>query len=212
MKPPPPNALATAPNIPIKISNFLIIPLLLPPPPSTTRFIYPPAQKQKEEKEKTTKKQNGISVTNNKPATSVTDITSSKAEAISQPSTSSTCPTSQSHRETYHHLYLQQHAPRLPHPDTSRSLYAANLPVDATEGGVRALFAEQLGGARVERVEFEDDDSGGGANDNDAFNGHGANGKGRDFGFGYISSPLSVCTVQSGNFVLTLFWGKIGDW
>jgi hypothetical protein len=34
-------------------------------------------------------------------------------------------------------------------------LFLSNVPIDANESNVRALFAEQLGGARVESVEFD---------------------------------------------------------
>ncbi|KAF2813076.1 uncharacterized protein BDZ99DRAFT_411514 [Mytilinidion resinicola] len=54
-----------------------------------------------------------------------------------------------------HYLYIQPHAPKLPEPDTERSLFLANIPIDATDGAIRALFADQLGGGRVERVVFE---------------------------------------------------------
>ena len=115
-------------NIPIEISNYLVLPLLLPPSPSPLLFSSPKPS--------------------SKPSTEISSSSSS----------SSSSATAQSLKNVYHYLYLQHHAPRLPHPDTSRSLYAANLPVDATEGGLRTLFAEQLGGMRVERVEFEGED------------------------------------------------------
>ncbi len=55
-----------------------------------------------------------------------------------------------------HHIYIRPHEPRVPDSDTPRSLFAANVPIDATEASFRSLFADQLGGARVERVEFDD--------------------------------------------------------
>lgn len=58
--------------------------------------------------------------------------------------------------ETTHYLYLRQNAPRIPTDDTPRELFAVNVPVDATAGNLRLLFAEHLGGGRVEDVEFED--------------------------------------------------------
>ncbi|OCK85527.1 hypothetical protein K432DRAFT_342902 [Lepidopterella palustris CBS 459.81] len=54
-----------------------------------------------------------------------------------------------------HYLYIRPHAPKLPDPDSERSLFIANVPIDATEEGFRKLFAEQFDGGRVERVEFE---------------------------------------------------------
>ncbi|KAJ9648214.1 hypothetical protein H2199_001067 [Coniosporium tulheliwenetii] len=57
--------------------------------------------------------------------------------------------------ETSHYLYVRQHAPRIEDADTPRSLFVANLPIDATEGSLRKLFAAQLGGARVESVDFD---------------------------------------------------------
>lgn len=57
--------------------------------------------------------------------------------------------------ETSHYLYVRQHAPRMEDADTPRSLFVANLPIDATEGSLRKLFGEQLGGAKVESVEFD---------------------------------------------------------
>ncbi|CBX97941.1 predicted protein [Plenodomus lingam JN3] len=54
-----------------------------------------------------------------------------------------------------HYLYIKQHAPSVPTADDERSLFIANVPIDASETNLRALFAEQLGGAMVERVEFD---------------------------------------------------------
>ncbi|KAI9825657.1 MAG: Ribosomal RNA-processing protein 7 [Thelocarpon impressellum] len=53
-----------------------------------------------------------------------------------------------------HYLYLRRHGPKIPAPDDARTLFAVNVPVDATEYHFRALFAS-LGGGRVERVDFE---------------------------------------------------------
>jgi len=68
------------------------------------------------------------------------------------------CPPVQSFpRRTTHYLYIRSHAPKLPTSDSSRSLFAVNLPIDATEGSLRKLFTQDaLGARRVERVEFED--------------------------------------------------------
>ncbi|KAF2483552.1 ribosomal RNA-processing protein 7-domain-containing protein [Neohortaea acidophila] len=56
---------------------------------------------------------------------------------------------------TTHYLYLRPNAPRAPTEDTPRELFLVNVPVDTTETHLRSLFADQLGGARVEDVEFE---------------------------------------------------------
>ena len=59
-------------------------------------------------------------------------------------------------KETTHYLYLRANAPRVPTEDTPRELFIVNVPTDATELHIRSLFADQLGGARVENVVFED--------------------------------------------------------
>ncbi|GAB7356099.1 hypothetical protein MBLNU459_g6704t1 [Dothideomycetes sp. NU459] len=58
-------------------------------------------------------------------------------------------------KSTRHFLYLQPNAPKVPTLDTPREVFLVNLPIDVTEAHVRSLFANQLGGARVEKVEFE---------------------------------------------------------
>lgn len=58
-------------------------------------------------------------------------------------------------KETTHHLYLRANTPKLPTENTPRELFAVNVPVDATEKHIRSLFANQLGGVRVESVAFE---------------------------------------------------------
>jgi ribosomal RNA-processing protein 7 len=58
-----------------------------------------------------------------------------------------------------HYLYLRRDAPKPGEEataDTKRSLFVANLPIDATENNVRKLFKEVCG-ARVERVEFDEE-------------------------------------------------------
>jgi ribosomal RNA-processing protein 7 len=55
-----------------------------------------------------------------------------------------------------HYLYLRPDAPPTPTVNTPRSLFLSNIPVDASENSLRAFF-KQVGGARVERVEFEGD-------------------------------------------------------
>jgi ribosomal RNA-processing protein 7 len=53
-----------------------------------------------------------------------------------------------------HYLYIRAHAPSKPTPTSDRSLFIANVPFDASENNIRQLFADQLGGSRVESVEF----------------------------------------------------------
>jgi len=57
---------------------------------------------------------------------------------------------------TTHYLYLRQNAPKVPTETTPRELFLVNLPIDSTDVHLRSLFSEQLGGARVEQVAFED--------------------------------------------------------
>ncbi|KAI7199184.1 hypothetical protein KC352_g20070, partial [Hortaea werneckii] len=58
-------------------------------------------------------------------------------------------------KKTTHYLYLRANNPKLPTEDTPREAFLVNLPIDATEPHIRALFAEQLGGSRIERIDFE---------------------------------------------------------
>lgn len=57
--------------------------------------------------------------------------------------------------QSKHYVYIRPHAPKLPDPDSERSLFVANIPIDASEEEIRSLFTKQLGGGRVERVDFE---------------------------------------------------------
>ena len=57
--------------------------------------------------------------------------------------------------QSKHYLYIRPHTPKLPDPDNERSLFIANIPIDASEEEIRSLFTKQLGGGRVERVDFE---------------------------------------------------------
>jgi ribosomal RNA-processing protein 7 len=59
------------------------------------------------------------------------------------------------HENTQHYLYIKAHSPSTFTPTAERSLFVANVPIDASETNIRALFAEQLGGARVESVDFD---------------------------------------------------------
>lgn len=54
-----------------------------------------------------------------------------------------------------HYLYLRPHEPRIPDPDSPRSLFIVNIPIDTTETHLRHLFAQQLSAGRVEKVHFE---------------------------------------------------------
>lgn len=54
-----------------------------------------------------------------------------------------------------HYIYVKPHEPSVPSADDERSLFIANVPIDASENNLRALFSEQLGGSMVERVEFD---------------------------------------------------------
>ncbi|KAI9660030.1 MAG: Meiotic recombination protein dmc1 [Bathelium mastoideum] len=58
---------------------------------------------------------------------------------------------------TAHYLYIRPQDPNIPHPDAPRSLFVANTPIDATLLHFRGLWAHQLGGLRVERVDFEEE-------------------------------------------------------
>lgn len=60
-----------------------------------------------------------------------------------------------SHENTQHFLYIKPHEPSGYTASAERSLFVANVPIDASEANIRALFAEQLGGARVESVDFD---------------------------------------------------------
>jgi ribosomal RNA-processing protein 7 len=55
-----------------------------------------------------------------------------------------------------HYLYIRPHEPRIPDPDSARSLFIVNVPIDTTELHLRHLFGTQLSAGRVERVQFED--------------------------------------------------------
>ncbi|KAJ4366323.1 hypothetical protein N0V83_007959 [Neocucurbitaria cava] len=64
-------------------------------------------------------------------------------------------PAQHSDSSAKHYLYIKPHSPSIPSADDERSLFLANVPIDATEKNLRALFADgQLGGAMVERVHF----------------------------------------------------------
>ena len=58
-------------------------------------------------------------------------------------------------QEATHYLYMRANAPKVPTDSTPRELFLVNVPIDATELHIRSLFADRLGGARVESVAFE---------------------------------------------------------
>ncbi|KAK3701617.1 hypothetical protein LTR37_015368 [Vermiconidia calcicola] len=58
-------------------------------------------------------------------------------------------------KETTHYLYIRANAPKVPTEDTPRELFVVNVRIDATENHFRSLFADHLGGVRIESVDFE---------------------------------------------------------
>ncbi|KAF2030506.1 hypothetical protein EK21DRAFT_65208 [Setomelanomma holmii] len=58
-------------------------------------------------------------------------------------------------KDPKHYIYVKPHMPSVPTITDERSLFVANVPIDATETNIRTLFADKLGGSRVERVEFD---------------------------------------------------------
>jgi ribosomal RNA-processing protein 7 len=65
-------------------------------------------------------------------------------------------PTPSSPTPATHYIYLRSDSPKNPTPDTPRSVFVSNVPVDSSEASFRALF-KQVNGALVDRVEFDDD-------------------------------------------------------
>ncbi|KAI9807477.1 MAG: hypothetical protein M1825_005417 [Sarcosagium campestre] len=61
-----------------------------------------------------------------------------------------------------HHLYVRRHEPKISTDDDLRSMFAVNIPLDATEGHFRHLFAG-LSNSRVDTVEFNSETSKGAA-------------------------------------------------
>jgi ribosomal RNA-processing protein 7 len=55
----------------------------------------------------------------------------------------------------HHYIYVKPHSPSIPSASDERSLFIVNVPIDASESNIRALFSEQLGGSMVERVDFD---------------------------------------------------------
>ncbi|KAI9797192.1 MAG: Ribosomal RNA-processing protein 7 [Piccolia ochrophora] len=53
-----------------------------------------------------------------------------------------------------HYLYLRRHEAKSPTPDDARTLFAVNVPIDATESHLRYLFAN-LCGSRVDHVDLD---------------------------------------------------------
>ncbi|KAL2023164.1 hypothetical protein VTK56DRAFT_3770 [Thermocarpiscus australiensis] len=58
-------------------------------------------------------------------------------------------------RNAVHYLYVRRHAPKIPTPTDSRSLFVTNVPVDSTEAHLRALVASLVGPGRFESATFE---------------------------------------------------------
>ncbi|CAK4032534.1 ribosomal RNA-processing 7-like [Lecanosticta acicola] len=58
-------------------------------------------------------------------------------------------------KDATHYLYLRANAPKVPTENTLREAFLVNVPVDATEVHIRSLFADHLGGVRVESIAFE---------------------------------------------------------
>lgn len=55
-----------------------------------------------------------------------------------------------------HYLYLRPHEPKIPTPESARSLFLVNIPIATTESHLRFLFGTTLAAGRVEAVEFQD--------------------------------------------------------
>lgn len=55
-----------------------------------------------------------------------------------------------------HYMYLRPHSPKLPDPDSARSLFVVNIPIISTELHFKHLFGTQLAAGKVEKVEFQD--------------------------------------------------------
>lgn len=56
-----------------------------------------------------------------------------------------------------HFIYVRPHSPKIPTPADSRSLFLVNLPIDSTEGHIRAIFTSLLGAGRFEKCIFENE-------------------------------------------------------
>ena len=57
----------------------------------------------------------------------------------------------------FHYLYFHPHNPKIPTPETPRSLFLVNIPIDTTELHIKHLFSTQLDlpSGRIESVDFE---------------------------------------------------------
>jgi ribosomal RNA-processing protein 7 len=64
-------------------------------------------------------------------------------------------PSSSYPHKTSHYLYVRANTPKVPTEATPREVFLVNIPIDATELHIRSLFADQLGGLRIEKVAFE---------------------------------------------------------
>ena len=58
-----------------------------------------------------------------------------------------------------HYIYLKPHAPSIPTPESPRSLFLVNIPIDSTASHFKHLFSIQLGlsAGRIVDVQFEKD-------------------------------------------------------
>ncbi|KFY93732.1 hypothetical protein V500_03552 [Pseudogymnoascus sp. VKM F-4518 (FW-2643)] len=56
-----------------------------------------------------------------------------------------------------HSIYVRPHAPKIPTPSDSRSLFLVNIPIDSTEQHIRSIFSSLLGAGRFETVIFENE-------------------------------------------------------
>lgn len=54
-----------------------------------------------------------------------------------------------------HYLYIKPHEPTQATLSAHRSLFITNIPIDANDANIKSLFVDQLGGSRVESVEFD---------------------------------------------------------
>ncbi|SPN97384.1 related to RRP7 Protein involved in pre-rRNA processing and ribosome assembly [Cephalotrichum gorgonifer] len=61
--------------------------------------------------------------------------------------------------QTLHEVRLRRNAPKVPTPTDSRTLFLKNVPADATESHLRAVFASLVGPGRFESASFPDTDA-----------------------------------------------------
>jgi ribosomal RNA-processing protein 7 len=56
-----------------------------------------------------------------------------------------------------HHIFIRRHAPKIPTPSDSRSLFLVNVPIDSTEAHFRAVFTSLVGTGRFQSITFENE-------------------------------------------------------